>query len=148
MRRFFFYMRMHPFWVLIITLIAWIGGWYTSGLPPVALLIIVVILISLSRLAKKEMSRFSGKVNHATSKKQVLRILPVILTGFVIAGLAKMMISLIIWTSIWVWCDIETADLLAKDNLLLSKYLDLFVCIPLLVLFFVLYSIFRSQEYK
>jgi hypothetical protein len=148
MRRFFLYMRMYPFWVLIITLIAWIGGWYTSGLPPVALVVIIGILISSNKLAKKEMTRLYGKINHATSKKQVLRIFTVILTGFIMAGLAKMMISLIIWTSIWVWCDIETADLLAKDNLLLSKYLDIFVCIPLLVLFFVLYSIFRSQEYE
>ena len=136
---------MYPFWVLITTIIIWIGGWYTSGLPPGALLIIIVMGISFSRLAKKEMLGFSNKFNHVTSKKHFFRILSVILTGFVIAGLAKMMIRLIIWTSIWVCCNTETADLLVKDNLLLSKYLDLFVCTPCLVLFFILYRKFKFQ---
>jgi len=144
MRKFYLYMRLYPFWVFVITITLWIGAWYTSGLPPVALILVAAGVIYFTKFAKEEMIN-SSKRFKITKFKSVSTIL-MILTAFSISGLVKIVISLSIWTFIWIFKGIKAADLIAKDNMVLSSYLDLFVCLPTFILFFVLYWKFKPQE--
>jgi len=143
MRKFFFHVRKKPLSVIIYVLSLLIGGWLSSGLPPMALLIIIVGAVYLG---KTFIPQFKSEELEKSHKRSYFSIVPVVIIAFLVTALAKMTTLFILWIGVWIFRGVDAADLLVRDNPSLQAYLDLLVCVPSLVLFFVLYRMLRPKQ--
>ena len=116
-----------------------------TRLPPAALVVVALGLIYFVRYAKKEMKISSSRANQLMERKKGLKIFLAIITAFAVAGIAKVLSLSSIWTFVWIFSDVETADLFIKDNQSVIIYVDLITCIPVFVLFLILYWKLRPQ---
>jgi len=147
MNKVFTYIDSHIIWVIVVTLMFWIAGWFVSGFPPIGLLFLVVFGIYFLRGFKSEMKSDIQTQRTGFIHKGFVKFVLFLFLFFVLAGIVKIITLFTLWTFVWLAGGVEVADeIIMHNQKLVYGQTDLFVTLPVLIILIVLYLRYLKQK--